>query len=49
VISIRATVPTGAAALVLAPDIDAATSERLRTAESDVDARAFREAIRRRT
>ncbi|AZQ13672.1 DUF5995 family protein [Halorubrum sp. PV6] len=43
------TVSTGAAALILAPDIDAATSERLRTAESGVDAaRAFREAIRRR-
>ncbi|OYR42815.1 hypothetical protein DJ82_02065 [Halorubrum sp. Ib24] len=42
------TVSTGAAAALLAPDVDA--SARLRDAETDVDAAAaFREAVRRRT
>lgn len=43
------TVSTGAAAVILAPDVDAERSARLREAEAGVDAGgAFREAIRRR-
>ncbi|TKX58506.1 hypothetical protein EXE44_06575 [Halorubrum sp. SS7] len=44
------TVATGAAAVVLAPGLDAETSARLRRTEADADAAgAFREAVRRRT
>ncbi|QAU12906.1 hypothetical protein EKH57_09315 [Halorubrum sp. BOL3-1] len=44
------TLATGAAAVVLAPDVGAETNARLRESEAEVDAAgAFHEAIRRRT
>ena len=47
---IRTAVPTGAAAILLAPDLDAADDAPpgLRDAEADAEA-TFHEAVRRRT